>query len=162
MDIITELEKEPLSDKDLERMARGKAKIILYDDLRDIDTLDNDWDAYIILLQITGQNIGHWILLINHESHIEHFDPYGIGIDEELSITHEKPYLSNLFQKSKKDIITNHIRFQARKENMNTCGRWCISRLNFADMPLEKFHTFIDKVHSKHHDMAATLLTMLL
>lgn len=104
---------------------------------------------------------GHFILLINHEHSIEHFDSYGLGIDEELAITHENPFLKQLLNASKKEIINNTTKLQRFKENINTCGRWVVARILLHHLSLEKF---IEEVTNLGYpnDESVTLLTMLL
>jgi hypothetical protein len=168
--IIQSVIAEPLSLKDLEIMLNHEAKntsIIQYDDLAQFESLKQmfqDVDAYIILLQIESPDappVGHFIAMLNHPDHYEHFDPYGIGADEELSITHEKPYLTGLLRGSDKRIDDNQRRFQHMKEDVNTCGRWCVGRVHLKKYELKRFGKIID-TSSADPDTTVTLLTMLL
>ena len=168
MDLARTLESTPLSDKDLESMMHNKAdetSVILYTDLSKYSSLKEvfgDKKYIIVLLQIAGQNVGHWIALIDHhERGYEHFDPYGIDIDEELDITKQPPILKTLFEQADKPVTSNTIRLQKQKDDINTCGRWCVARCLMDNMALTEFRDFMNSMdHDK--DLSVSLLTMLL
>ena len=143
-----------------------KCRWILYDQLREF----SDWQelmnlgAVVILLQIQGRNsspVGHFILLLDHGSHIEHFDSYGFNMDEELSITHEQPYLTQLFKFCRKKIVDNTLRLQQMKEDINTCGRWVVARLLLRELELPDF-TGIIKYFIRPADDLVAAMTILL
>jgi hypothetical protein len=66
----------------------------------------------------------------------EYFDSYGNDIDEPIYWVNKetqqyldlKPYLTNLLEKSNKNIIYNSKDFQKENRNIATCGRHCILR----------------------------------
>jgi hypothetical protein len=171
MNLIEKAEQTPLSIDEIKKMLgddNNRCKVILYNDLAKFETLDqlipNYRDAAIILLEIEGPNapkVGHWVALLNHDSHFEHFDSYGLDPDEELGLTHEQPYITKLIQNSKIRVESSQAKLQARREAMNTCGRWCVVRVRFPDLEKKEFVQFIREVHNVP-DVAATLLTYLL
>lgn len=168
MNKIQELEKTPLSDDDLRRMLgkdKSRCKVMLYDQLHQHESLEellpNQYDAVIVLLQIEkpgAPKVGHWITLMNHGSHFEHFDSYGLDPDEELALTHEKPYITQLIQNTKRRVESSGAKLQAKREAMNTCGRWCIVRVKNKDLEKPEFVNMIRQVHSIP-DVAVTMLT---
>jgi len=171
MEAIRVDEQTPLSLDDLRVMLgpdESRCKLLMYDELVNFTTLadliPNRLDAAIILLQIQSPNapaVGHWIALMNHGDHYEHFDSYGLDPDEELGITHEKPILTELIANSTMRVESNQAKLQSRKEHMNTCGRWCIVRVRFPQLEKPQFVDFIRQVHHVP-DVAVTLLTHLL
>jgi hypothetical protein len=170
MEIVEQSEKKALSSEELEKMLGDtKVKIIGYHELKKYQSLKEMFDIsqyWIILLiiesDLSENGIGHWVALLNHTSHYEHFDPYGLSIDQETKYTNERhPLLKNLFLSSEKPIEVNTIKFQKIKENINTCGRWCVVRCKLGYMELKKFQSFIQISHTDP-DVAITLLTIFL
>jgi hypothetical protein len=169
MQLIEQIEAQALSFRDLQRMlgpAKGKTRLIEYDELMKVRSIEDLFsgkvDAVIILLTIEGPNapsVGHWIAILNHKDHVEHFDPYGLTVDEELGLTHEKPYLSDLLNKSNKRVVDSAERLQARREDVNTCGRWCIARVRLKDETLREFSAIIKTAHAAP-DVTISLMTM--
>lgn len=159
---ITELEAKALSIDDLKDMQSKPIKYVMYDDLRDMD-YDELWSEgpmCIILLDIhNGRDIepvGHWVALLNYDSHIEHFDSYGLSLDQELSFTHDGPYLTNILKG--KTVVENGEKLQKFRDQVNTCGRWCIVRCNEYN---RNIHDFVEWIHNIpcEPDIAVTLLT---
>ena len=147
-----------LSGDDIERITDGKCKIIAYEDLRgfsNIEELLNPHNAVIILYQ-TKANYGHWVSILKYDNHIEFFDPYGFGVDEELEIIdhlhlrNQTPHLTHLINNSNYKIIFNDKKLQKFSEHINTCGRWCSLRVRFKDVSLKKFINLMTK--NKHYD----------
>lgn len=171
MNQIEELEKKALSDNDLRKMLgkdRSRCKVMLYEQLKNYKSLDelipNYKDAVIILLQIQGPGappVGHWIALLNHENHFEHFDSYGLDPDEELALTHEHPHITDIIRGTSKRVESSSFKLQAKKEAVNTCGRWCIVRVKYPELEKKPFVDMIRKVHSIP-DVAVTLMTRFL
>lgn len=71
--------------------------------------------------------IGHFIALIQHHGYVEHFDSYGISMDQELALTHSEPYLSNILSNVKED----KYQLQQMRDDVQTCAQHCIARINF-------------------------------
>jgi hypothetical protein len=171
MNRIEELEKKPLSDADLRRMLgkdRARCKVILYNELQKYTNMDellpNEGQCVIVLLQIETPGatpVGHWICMLNHGSHYEHFDSYGLDPDEELGLTHEQPYLTNIIKNTNKRVGTSSYRLQAKKEAVNTCGRWAVTRVKHAELENPEFVKLIRAQHPIP-DVAVTLMTQFL
>lgn len=170
MDVITSIIKQPLDQVDLKRMLgpiSSKVDIIEYHQLTNhtVESLFKDNFAVIVFLDIhlkggKEASIGHWIALIKHDDHFEHFDPYGIGVDEEMSLTNEKrDLITKLFQGIKKPLVESQRRLQADKRDVNTCGRWAVCRCRMANYELTKFYRLIDTINSTP-DVAVVALTM--
>ena len=136
----------------------------LYTNNRPISDVFENKNSIIVLLQIEGPNapsVGHWIAILRRGAdEYEHFDSYGLNLDEELHITHEKPYLTALLTSKGVKVSYNKYKLQLRKDDMNTCGRWCVARVRLHDLTLEKFAESFMK--TKPYDHSVALATMFL
>lgn len=167
--ILSELKENALTIAQLQHLVGEKqtknARWIVYDDLgkfKNIEELMN-LGAVIILLQIESKNapkVGHFILLLDHNSHYEHFDSYGLSMDEELNITQEH-HLSNIFKRSTKRIIDNSVRLQTFREDVNTCGRWVVARFLLRQLELQDFIKLIKYFVRPSDDLVAAMTLLL-
>jgi len=138
---------------------------LIYDELQKFATLQEvlSLGAAVVLLQIEARNapkVGHFIVLIDHGNHIEHFDSYGLTIDQEVAITQEH-HLTNLFRRSRKPIRENTKRLQTLRQDVNTCGRWVVARLLLRNVELDQFLKMIAYFHVNPDDLVS-IMTMLL
>jgi len=172
MEIIESIIAKPLSFDDLKLMLANKASstmLLNYDLLAKVESMKQLFvdgiDSLIILLDIEGPNapkVGHFIAILDHGDHYEHFDPYGISLDEELAITHDQPWLSRLLTgHNNPRLEENTIKFQAKREDVNTCGRWCVARVHSKFLELPRFQEFIKAGHNIP-DVVVVLMTMFL
>jgi hypothetical protein len=165
MSAIDKLVQTPLPFKDLHQMLGGDAEHVsffLYDNLAEKtfhDLLEKP--ASIIYLDIEGENapkVGHFIAILNYPDYVEHFDSYGLSIEQELHFTHDRGTLHALLQDSGKRVIENTFKFQLFKDDSATCGRWCVARCRLMGMKLEEFRDFFESEISTM-DEKVTLLT---
>lgn len=163
--MLSKLTSTPLTGQDLKRMTKNKATVMPYDDLKNVTDIDQIFktQCVIILLNIegSGQPVGHWVLMIDKGNEIEHFDSYGLNIDEELAKTHEAPYLSNLVGKSRRRVLQSSRQYQRMKEDVDTCGRWCVLRCGVKNLTDEQFRKLIQSAGTVPDDFAV-IATMLL
>ena len=120
----------------------------------------------IILMQIhnaegeTMPGVGHWIALLtgvdDRGDFIEHFDSYGIGMDKELALTHSEPLLKDLTKGHR--VKQDKEKLQMVREEVNTCGRHCVSRCNLP-LTYEEYVQFLRTVQCPP-DTAVTLMTI--
>src|SRR5688572_16883500 len=145
--VINQLKDNALSFSQLQSLVGPKqasaCKWLVYDELQKYKTIEQvlDTGAAVILLQIEARNapkVGHFIVLLDHGNHIEHFDSYGLTIDEEVAITQEH-HLTNLFKMSRRPIKENTKKLQTLRQDVNTCGRWVVARLLLKQMELDQF-----------------------
>lgn len=151
-----------MSLDDLRALATDHIKFIEYSQLAKM-TFDDLWaegPRVIVLLNIINKNhrepVGHWITLLKFPDYVEHFDPYGLTIDQELAFTHDKPLLGSLLRGH--TVVENRTRLQKFRENVNTCGRWAVVRANKYPMNLHDFKKWIHDIPCEP-DVAITLLT---
>lgn len=133
-------------------------KIITYPQLHDYDNIDDALDekGRLLILYLTeDEHTGHWVCLLKRRNTntIEYFDPYGnYKPDEEgkwLSpqdlkrFKQDSKYLTELLGRSKYRVVYNKVPFQTEHEDVNTCGRHCVTRLYFKHLPLNKYTEMI-------------------
>lgn len=143
----------------------AKCRWILYDQLKQYKNIQDlmSLGAVVILLQIErphAPKVGHFILLLDHGNHYEHFDSYGLTMDEEIQITQEH-HLTKIFQMSRKKIVDNTTRLQQIREDINTCGRWVVARYLLKGLELDDFLKLIKYFVRPSDDLVAAM-TMLL
>lgn len=171
MNLIDQLKSSTNTFEDLQKLLGPKnsknIRFLLYDELSKFKSLDDllDLGAVIVLLEIETKKapkVGHFILLLNQGDYIEHFDSYGLDMDEELAFTHER-HLTNLFRPEKyRRIINNSKRLQMFREDVNTCGRWCVARYLLRRLRLDRFIELFTHLQPQTPDEMVTVMTMLL
>lgn len=170
MDVI-KLMKNTLTFEELKEMLgplnSKSVRFLPYDQIPSYKTMKDlftqGFTAAIILLdqeQYKNHKSGHFILVMDYPDHVEHFDSYGLSVDEELKLTQE-PHLTKFFNDSEKAMIQNNTELQKFGGSINTCGRWCVARLLLRDLKLNQFEHFIHQLGTKK-DLAVTVLTALL
>lgn len=167
--IIDKLKSNALDIEQLKSMVgsqkASQCEWIIYDELKKFKSIEQlmSKGAVVILLQIEtahAPSVGHFVVLLNHKNHYEHFDSYGLTIDEELKITQEH-HLTNLFKTSTKPIRDNTKRLQRFRGDINTCGRWVVARLLLNELELESFLKLIEYFKVDYDDLVS-IMTMLL
>jgi hypothetical protein len=168
---LKKAEEIDLTGEDLHRMTDGKSNIIKYSDLRHYNNINDALGQYgaCIILHEEEMNYGHWVLLFKvNNTTLEHFDSYGLTIEQELRIAPQttdeqgRPLLSTLINKSGYKLIENLHQLQRKKEDVNTCGRFVVVRLRFRDEPLNEFIKLLTKNHHFDPDFWVSALTYLL
>lgn len=142
-----------------------RVKWLLYDELVKFSNLYQlmDLGAVVVLLQIEAPRapkVGHFIVLLDHGTHYEHFDSYGLTMDQETSITQEH-HLTNLFKTTRKPIKDNLKKLQTLRQDINTCGRWVVARLLLRQLELEPFLKLLEYFRVNYDDLVS-IMTMLL
>jgi hypothetical protein len=141
------------------------SKIIKYSQLANYhslhELLPEPFDYKIILLE-NDYNSGHWVCIIRMKKIIELFNSYGIPIDSEFRfipdwierwLGQDKRYLTNLIKKSTEfDVISNKIRFQSKRPEIATCGRWISHRIEMAKMgySLQEYINLMQSIQEKY------------
>lgn len=137
---VDKIEYKPMSDSDIDYYF-PESKILTNEEIGKFNTIDellpNKTDWVFILYQ-QSPNYGHWCLLTKKNNILNFFDSYGGDVDNPIKWIskskqrelNEKPFLTNLINKSKYKYVYNGIDFQNNKNNkISTCGRHCCLRL---------------------------------
>ena len=163
--LIKNQEDVSLSDTDIKLICNNKVEIVVYHDLDKYSSLKELMGQYgaVILLYETKRNFGHWVALIDYPNHIEFFDSYGLGPDEELNYAKydDTPYLSQLISRSPKKVSYNKKRLQSVKEEVNTCGRWTALRVRMRDLNNNQFSQLFKGHQHYNGDFWVSALTFL-
>jgi len=154
----------PLSDADI-REYLPNANIIKYSELSKYPTLNDllpEEKSFCILLYEESPNSGHWTVVSKpaHDT-VEYFDSYGGYVDAPLNWTPESnrvglgqatPYLSNLFNRCKENVVYNKVKYQKEGQHINDCGRWCVLRTlkMMKGLDLDEFHKYVKEEDKKY------------
>ncbi len=162
----------PLSNDEVMALVKNKAKVVLYEDLIDYESIEDLLHPYgaVFLLYQQAPTFGHWVALIKRKDEIEFFDPLAYFIDAQLAWTKPKmraqlnmdyPYLTRLLLDAprKYALIYNEHKFQKNKPGTATCGRWAATRIAMKDYSLTEFVEMFD-LKKGLNDELVTALTM--
>lgn len=150
------------SGEQVKEMSNQKCRVVLYPELNNINSVDEliGNNTAVIILYLTRDNYGHWCCLFKYpfSDNIEFFDSYGYVPDDELDFATEEflnekkinyPLLTQLlydYEKiNPKSIIYNEYQFQAKDNNISTCGRHVAIRLRNIMKCLQCYKNFIEK-----------------
>lgn len=153
----------PLTDADLERHTGIKVgEVIKYSDLDNYKTIEEllptDKSSKVILIE-EKYNVGHWVCILRYGKTIEYFNSYGAKWDTDwrfigkmirLILGQENNEMTRLMASAKTegyDTVWNSQKFQKIGGNIQTCGRWCVFRIEMMKMgyTLKEFQDFINK-----------------
>lgn len=161
---ISKSEEIDLSGEDIHRITDGKARIIEYEEIENIHSIDDllgEFGAVIILYE-TRKNYGHWVCLFRTGNKtLEFFDPYGLKLDQELDIAPDyntrlhngvlTPHLTALMELCAGcKVNSNTTQLQNNLEHTNTCGRWVALRIRFRGISLKRFIELM--TNNKYYD----------
>lgn len=187
-DLIDDLTKIPLSGDDLinitTKLGKDKSKLawITYDALAHINSLmelfkNGDIEAVFLLIQPPGQPIGHWVVLSQSDNGLSYYDPYGLTIEEDISITMAN---NRLLQLLHQHFATQNLSYQVDVNmfkhqefgtdnggEINTCGRHDAVRAFFSWMTNQEYNDtiiapLVDRGEVKDPDTIVNLLTAFL
>ena len=151
--VISKAEDIELTGLDLQRLTKQNTNIRAYHDLENVENIEEilgyKSKACIILYE-TKENYGHFCsIFVRPENNkvIEFFDPYGNPPDSQLkfatyNLKNNKPYLTYLLDNWKErggSVIWNNQKLQDWREDVNTCGRWCGTRILLKEKTIMEF-----------------------
>lgn len=154
----------PLSNFDIDKYFEPvKTSIVEYSQLQNMNTFPFDADNKCIIFFASGQNIGHWLCVLNHEEQklIEWFDSYGLQVGGDVKwLSKQEQKQLNEYSFYAKNIMKNYANngykttynnfdFQSKKPDINTCGRWCVVRSMCYNMLLPEFKQYIQESSKK-------------
>ena len=162
--IVTRAVKLPFDDSTIRSICKDKVTILLYSDLANVKDI-----AYILrnnpiclLYQTDGKYSGHWVSIVMLDNVIYYFDPYGMGIDYYPNTTTNEHYLSDHLIRSGLPLVTNYVDLQAKKKDINTCGRFSALRCYFSNLTNSQFINMLnEKVALSSPDNIVTMLTLI-
>jgi hypothetical protein len=134
-----EVKEDALGDNII-RKYLPNARIIKYSELKNFNNIEDllpNEQSYCILLYESQPNSGHWTAIMRIDDNIEYFDSYGNKPDLPLtwskninaSLGQSIPYLSQLLNKTNRNVFYNDFQYQKENRDIATCGRHCIFRI---------------------------------
>ena len=173
--LIERSERVDLSGKDIMRMVNGETRILAYEKLKTYNSLEQILNPYgnCIILYQTKENFGHWVVLIDRGGRmLEFYDSYGLKPDEELKIDNQyhlrihggviTPHLTALIKSGGWSVKYNNKQLQEQLSDVNTCGRYCVMRLLYKDMSLQKFNDLLTNNKCYNPDFWVSAMTYLI
>lgn len=168
--VLKKLEKKSLSGQDIINGLNGNVKVITYQDIRNYDNLDDLLHPYnqVVILYETSEGYGHWVCLYSENGKITFFDSYGLKPDEELKFIPkyfrkendtDYPLLTYLLYQSGYKVEYNQHRLQKSLRDVNTCGRHCIVRLKYKEIPIDTYAKILRSFKPYNPDNIVTMLT---
>ena len=157
--VLDGLKSHSLSNFDLKHLDPN-VKITLSDDLPHIrfaDELVNQQGIGIFIMAVRfapHANAGHWLGLIRSSSDntFEVFNSYGgsfSSINKQLQIGNggaSPSTLASIIKSSGYRLIAPSHRFQAKRADDNTCGRWVALRLLFHRYDISEFRSILSTI----------------
>ena len=136
--LLNKIKKEPMSDSDIREYLPNDNNIIEYSEIakyKDINEMLPHPNSYKVVLFEQEDNDGHWCAIKTDGETIYYFDSYGNKIDHPLSWSKDnnyklgqgKHYLTNLLNKTNKQVQYNDVAYQAPSYDLATCGAHCVS-----------------------------------
>ena len=176
--IVRKAEQIPLTDSDIKNICQNDVLITTYWNFRNMKNttlmdLFRRSTALVIFYSTMDASDGHWSTLIYNPTHntIEHFDSYGLSLDQILAKAEfdrnrsgGHNFLKEAIQKAVNTygstFIENRHAFQVTSGLVNTCGRYASVRARFKDLPLNLFAAMLtnQKIPA---DMIVTYMTIL-
>lgn len=154
---MDEAKEYALSDDDIRKLLGSGIKITTYPDLEKVQHVDQLFDKMgraILFVPQQNEQSGHWCCLMKKGKTIEFFDPYGEPPEAQkdtLDNAHlakmrmDAPLLADLLTDNPYEVIFNKVQLQELKDDVNTCGRHCVSRLLYHKYPIGKYRQVIEK-----------------
>jgi|TARA_R110001592_G_scaffold157146_1_gene387939 hypothetical protein len=172
--LIAEAENIELSGADLKAITKQETNILAYHELEKYDSLKEflGKDNCCIILYETQENRGHYCCVFlrpEDENVVEFFDPYGNPPDSQLkfasyNLKFGNPYLTHFLNKWKNNggkVVYNDTKLQDWKPHINTCGRWCSTRILLKKQNIETFVDLFTKNRFYRGDFWVSALTYL-
>lgn len=132
----------PLSGEDIHNLTKGTCNIWAYSQItnKSLDEILGKNRSSIILLEYNGKSIGHWIALFEHQNgDIEYYNSLGYPMDyqQDRQILTQKLYGYR--------VIQNKQQLQSKSQDINTCGRYCVLRLNYRNLSIQDFNKLLSQ-----------------
>lgn len=152
-----------LNGDEMMNLSNKKCKIVLYEDINKSKNIDEllGKEGCVFILYESKKHYGHWTLLMKRNNNIiEFFDSYNYKPDDQFEFIEEDfrelnnmmyPKLVELLYDAsdRYKIHYNNYKFQSKLGNIATCGRWCIVRLWFKDINIDRFYKMIKYIKKK-------------
>jgi len=151
----------PLDDGDIRHNLGAGAKILKYNELAGINSLDEllpNNRSFCVILYLDSSHSGHWCAVTRNASGVYFFDSYGGAPDSQLrwvpeatrdSLGVDGTYLTTILRTATQPVYYNKHDYQSEKDGVATCGRWCCLFIK-KGMNCEDFYYFIKQQERKY------------
>lgn len=151
----------PLDDDDIRHNLGAGAKILKYNELAGINSLDEllpGRKSFCVILYLDSSHSGHWCAVTRNASGVYFFDSYGGAPDSQLRWVPEATrdalgvdgkYLTTILRTATQPVYYNKHDYQSEKDGVATCGRWCCLFIK-KGMNCEDFYYFINQQERKY------------
>lgn len=152
-----------LSNDDINKILESDTEVFAYPKFAEMSHIDEAFDKLgrcVFLFLTESETSGHWLCIFKRKGHIEYFDSYGDAPDaqrkwlsqEQLDkLGESEPYLTKLLKASKYPVYYNTHAYQSDRNDINTCGRWCVARLICKDLDNRGFYNLVKDEMRKHN-----------
>lgn len=144
-----------LSNDDINVILEPDTKVFAYPKFNQMRHIDEAFDKLgrcVFLFLTQSPTSGHWVCMFKRENQIHYFDSYGGKPDaqrewlsqEELDALDEsEPTLTYLLRQSGYRVFYSTYKYQSDKNDINSCGRWCVARLICKDATDVQFYNLV-------------------
>jgi hypothetical protein len=145
-----------LSNDDINEILEPDTTIFSYPRFCTMNHIDEAFDQLgrcVFLFLTESESSGHWLCMFKRPNNeIHYYDSYGEKPDaqrkwlteEQLeALGEEEPCLTELLKASGYKVYYNTVQYQTDKQDINSCGRWCVARLICKDMDDRQFHNLV-------------------
>ena len=166
---MEEVKEYSLTNDDIQRILDPDTNIITYPQFHSMNDIDECFDSLgrcIFLFLTTSPTSGHWICMFKRTNNtIEYFDSYGekpeaqrswLTKDQLEGLGQSERSLWNLLKKSGYKVFYNTFPYQKNRDDINTCGRWCVARLVCKDMSNLQFFNLVKSSGQAPDDWVAS------
>ena len=152
---IADIKAYALSNDDINEILEPDTKIFTYPEFGKMERIDEAFDKLgrcVFLFLTKSPTSGHWVCMFRKGDTIEYFSSYGDKPEEERNwlteeqleeLGQDEPYLYNLLKKSGYKVYYNTHNYQSDRDDINTCGRWCVARLITKDISNKEFYNLV-------------------
>jgi len=151
-----------VSGRDIKRVVGDRYRIIEHSKIRhvhDVDDLfDEDTDAVFVFYRF-DPDVGHWTVLIKiNDREYYFFDSYGGTLLQQYETLRKEyntePYLIRLMLKEMTDrdikFKNSRIRYQRKKDGINTCGKHSLLRVYMNSLDNEQYHKVLRSMKKRY------------
>lgn len=152
---IADIKAYALSNDDINTILEPDTKIFTYPEFASMTSIDEAFDKLgrcVFLFLTTSSTSGHWVCMFKRKDMIEYFSSYGDKPEAERNwlsqeqlddLGQDEPYLMNLLKQSRCRVFYSTHEYQSDRQDINSCGRWCVARLICKDISNQQFYNLV-------------------
>jgi hypothetical protein len=160
--LLEKVQQTPLDVDYLQKRLPKKCKVVDYTALKGHRSdVFRGLEALVVLIPKKGSNLGHFVVLLPREHHIEYFSSLGGTPHSELQALGEPE--QRMKEILGKNFIVNTKKLQSGAYNIQDCGVWVLLRCTLRHLKLREFQQlFQSSIHLQTSDQIAACLGAIL